>query len=187
VLEGSLQAWWTGPVDWGSCLGCLPGYQEPASASTYIEQRYPGSSAICVCFPVLDTPLLLPGWLLRLPRLPALQGQAEHYLEKLHHKVEKDLQRFLRGNGASGGGGGKQASPGAESEAVGASGSGEGDAGAGSSRDQQAWNLFRCACCTALRRGHRGHVLRLPCCHRYLSPRPPISTDFSFSHSPFWF
>jgi hypothetical protein len=76
------------------------------------------------------------------PALPDLQGQAEHYLEKLHHKVEKDLQRFLRGNGASGSGG-KQASPGAEGEAAGASGGGEGDAGAGSSRDQQAWNLFR--------------------------------------------
>lgn len=34
--------------------------------------------------------------------LLTVQGQAEHYLEKLHHKVEKDLSKFLKGKPAPG-------------------------------------------------------------------------------------
>ncbi|EFN58957.1 hypothetical protein CHLNCDRAFT_137543 [Chlorella variabilis] len=65
------------------------------------------------------------------------QGQAEHYLEKLHHKVEKDLAKFLRHSKTAAeeeaGGSGAAAGDGAGSSA----------AGAGSSKEHATWNAFR--------------------------------------------
>lgn len=80
----------------------------------------------------------------RLPVCP-LQGQAEHYLEKLHHKVEKDLSRFLKAKPQPGGegdgmGSGDGARGGADEPASG----GGGEAGPSAGGDQQAvWNTFR--------------------------------------------
>lgn len=65
------------------------------------------------------------------------QGQAEHYLEKLHHKVEKDLSKFLKP---------RQVAEGAEGGEAGASGSGGGGdeaGGSGSGEQQATWNMFR--------------------------------------------
>ncbi|PSC75961.1 putative E3 ubiquitin-ligase ARI8 [Micractinium conductrix] len=70
------------------------------------------------------------------------QGQAEHYLEKLHHKVEKDLSKFLKGKPAPDADG-EPSGSGEGGAAEEASSSGAGGSGAGGSGDQAAWNTFR--------------------------------------------
>lgn len=101
-----------------------------------------------------------------------LQGQAEHYLEKLHHKVEKDLAKFLRHSKTAAeeeaGGSGAAAGDGAGSSA----------AGAGSSKEHATWNAFRCGWAGGAAAG------RMPACcsdppgshMRCHPPMPPILT-----------